>query len=179
LSTPQSIQSTVDDARTLEPPQIWPNPFPLDPFHNLARAVIQFDVETVSPLQRIFLRPYAYSLRTWPDEPILYFRNELSLFVNGDRDRVLLDHGPDDLESPTYDVPQFQGRVGDWYLDSDFEPVSKMTIVTDMLFMSGWPHEAQLLHFDVTAIPEPGLISVVVLASTIVLVRFRTRRRVV
>jgi hypothetical protein len=174
LSLNQPTVSAGAPADVLDPQSILQFPPELD---NLTRAVIQFDVETVSPSQRIAILPNAYSLKTWPGQPITYSRNEVALFVTGSRDQLLLDHGPDDLEATPFTTPIGIGTVILPDVVQPFEPVSKMTIVTDMWFMNGQSHQAQMLHFDLITIPEPGAQSIIALASLAGLTQLRLRCR--
>ena len=172
LAQPVAFEGTLRPAETSASAVSYP-----PNFEDLSRVVVQFDVETLSPSKLISEMPYAYSLRTWPGQPVFYLQNELSLFVNGERDRLLMDHGSDELESTAIEEPVGIGTVIGPALDDGFKPTRKMTIVTDMYLMNGQSHQAQLLHFDVMTVPEPAAWLLLVAAHVLVFVRRRARRR--
>jgi hypothetical protein len=175
VSQPIPFVPIVDEETDaiLDTVTLWPEYLP--PFDEMTRVVVQFDVETTSPWQRIGRKPSGYDLKSWPGEPIFYGRNSLSLFVSGDRDQVFLHHD-DNVTHPQPGEPILEIRDGillEWPPDN-FEPVNKMTIVTDFWLTNEQSHQAQMLYFDVITIPEPvsGVIAVVGLLFCV-----RLRRR--
>jgi hypothetical protein len=142
----QSLQSNDDTLRpfqSLDP--IYLNPYAPD-FEELSSVLIQFDVETVSPTQRLVKLPYASTLTTYPDEGVHYFRNEVGLFLSDDNLELFFHYEANDAE----DINNFT-----YYTDEPIEAATKMTVVTELLLSGGQPYEAQRLHFDVITIPEP------------------------
>lgn len=141
-----------------------------------SRVVIQFDVEVTSPNLRISARPVADTLLTLnPLHP-----HQLRLFANGARDRLWVDY-------LNVEFPKIKGPI--WgplepvqpislTQSNDFQFTDRMTIVTEMLFRNGQPHQAQYINFNLVAVPEPATAAFAVLAIGMIgATRLRTTRR--
>jgi hypothetical protein len=119
---------------------------------DVSRVLIQFDVETLSPFQRLASRPYGSRLLTYLGQPVSYARNEIGLYLSDDRAELFFDHSEDgsDLLQPI--ATKFE-----MFIDlQPFDPTTNMTVITEMLVSDGHPYEAQRLHFEVVTIPEPA-----------------------
>jgi hypothetical protein len=136
---------------------------PFDWHVEYERVVIEFDVETVLPSQRIVGSPNAHTaysgggsligpaqqgFPTWP--------NSFQLFAGRDADDSLI-----------YDPPNFDGRIDLYPYPIVFstgvlyDPQSpslsrRMTVVTEMLVRDGEPYQAQWLNFEIVSVPEPN-----------------------
>ncbi len=140
-----------------------------NPSDDSARILIEFDVETTSPTMLLATRPYAASLQTYFGEEATYGRNEVGLFLSDDASDLLFDHRTSEF---------YYSNIGPHNAAYDalsFTPTRKMTVVTELLLNEGRPSEAQLLHFDIVTIPEPGGFVLFIVGCAAL--RARTHRR--
>ena len=116
------------------------------------RVLIQFDVETTSPLLH-FVRPaIATTLLVPQNQSIYYSRNDVSLFLSEDLTDLFFHHAEPELGGwPNNGNPISFIDVS----DPDFEATTRMTVVTEMLVSDGHPLEVQRLQFYVAEVPEP------------------------
>ena len=117
------------------------------------RVLIQFDVETTSPLLHFVRSPVATTLLVPQNESIYYSRNDISLFLSEDLTDLFFHHAepnPDSLPRNGYYQIGFIEIV-----DPGFEATTRMTVVTEMLVSDGRPLEVQRLQFSVAQVPEP------------------------
>ena len=116
------------------------------------RVLIQFDVETTSPLLR-FVRPAtATTLLVPQNQSIYYSRNDVSLFLSEDLTNLFFHHAEPELGA----WPNSGNLIG--FVDTadpNFEATTRMTVVTEMLVSDGRPLEVQRLQFYVAQVPEP------------------------
>jgi hypothetical protein len=101
--------------------------------------------------------------------------NDVSLFVSGDQSRVNIDQLEDD--PPVTDgliLFPFDGLdIGNQPFD--FQPTSHLTVVTELLLRDGQSHQAQLVQFDVVAIPEPATCCLLLLGGVMLATGARNR----
>jgi hypothetical protein len=119
------------------------------PSPDAPRILIQFDVETVSPLQLLASRPRGSHLLAVLGEPASYTTNEFGMFLDDNMANLFLDYS--NQRSSDQPVPNNFGVID----LRPFEPTNRMTVVADIV-ASGVPYEALRLSFDVLTIPEPG-----------------------
>jgi hypothetical protein len=116
-----------------------------------SRIVIQFDVEVTAPKLRIVDKPLANTL-FWNQT---LTSNQLQLFVSGAQDRLWIDHPSGNSLEQT--LPESLGIVPITPAAGEpFEPTTRMTVVTEMLLRPNQYHQAQGIHFEVLAVPEPA-----------------------
>jgi len=136
---------------------------------DFTRVVIQFDVETVSPSQRLSRHPFGSSLLVSPGQVLTYPRNDVSLFLSDDLTDLFFHHSEGESDHLFNNSVMFIG-------DESFKPVRRMTVVTEMLVIGGRPFEAQFLNFDVITIPEPNCVVLFALGCFVLAPRYRTKR---
>jgi hypothetical protein len=136
---------------------------------DFSRVLIQFDVETTSPTKLISQRPFAWSLRTHFGQRPTYGRNEVGFFLSDEGTDLLFDHRSSDTGEAN--APLTIQRMD----LRPFVPTRKMTVVSELLLSEVQPSEAQMLHFDVMTIPEPGGFVLLMLGFAICYARPRGR----
>ena len=137
-----------------------------------SRVVIQFDVDVVSPLQRIIRQPHGSTLFLAPLGS--FASNDVSLFVRGDQERFFIDHPASNPDLPSDFGVFFEGGPI-WHREpSDFRPTTHLTVVTELLLKNWQPHQSQLLHFDVVTIPEPATFLLLLIGAVSMGARFRS-----
>jgi hypothetical protein len=135
-------------------------------FNDFERVVLQFDVETVFPTQRIARRPHASTMYTRPNQIVVGQRNEISLFAGYNEEDVFIhelaewEPAPDAVSPPLRinggGVPMNVELLIGTIALNDFQPVRSMTVVTELLLRDGQPYQAQRLYIDVVTVPEPA-----------------------
>jgi hypothetical protein len=129
------------------------------PFEGLSdyeRIVVQFDVETVLPTQRIAGTVNAYTAYDRPYEIPPSSPNSLLLFAGDDKAEVRLH------DFPNWDFPRLEfpflsvssGVVS--FIPERVAYKQEMTVVTELLLRNGQPYQAQELYFNVVSVPEPS-----------------------
>jgi hypothetical protein len=154
-------------------------------FDDFERVVVQFDVETLLPSQRIASKPQGSTPYT-RSQQLLGQRNDVLLFAVNTEDEVLMAPvvhweyvtpiilspskvsiiGPIDMES--WQRPEV-------FNQTDFQPTRRMNVVTELLLRNGQQYQAQLLHFDVVQVPEPDVIILLIGSLAAIGARIRCR----
>jgi hypothetical protein len=140
------------------------------------RVLIQFDVETTSPLLQFVRSPVATTLLVPQNQSIYYSRNDISLFLSEDLTDLFFHHAEAE--------PGAFGNSGNLtigyidFLDSSFEATTRMTVVTEMLASGGRPLEVQRLQFYVAEVPEPSMCGLLFCGCAAAFCRIRCRRPV-
>ena len=140
------------------------------------RVLIQFDVETTSPLLQFVRSPTATTLLVRQNESIYYSRNDVSLFLSEDLTDLFFHHAK--REPGTFGD---SGNLTIGYIDfvdSSFEATTRMTVVTEMLVNDGRPVEVQRLQFYVAEVPEPSMGGLLFCGCAAMFCRRRHRRTV-
>ena len=148
----------------------------IDYLSDYDRVLIQFDVETTSPLLQFVRSPTATTLLVRQNESIYYSRNDVSLFLSEDLTDLFFHHAKPE--------PGAFGDSGNLtigyidFVDSSFEATTRMTVVTEMLVSDGRPLEVQRLQFYVAEVPEPSMGGLLFCGCAAMFCRRRHRRTV-
>jgi hypothetical protein len=138
------------------------------------RVLIQFDVDVLSPMQRIVGRPRASALSARKVGP--YSRNDISLFVGRNLSEAFIDQPTTPLDITFIPVLLLDGPLLDHNGMRELELTQHMTVVTELLLRHGQSHQAQLMQFEVVTIPEPATWLLLMISATMLAGVGRSRR---
>jgi hypothetical protein len=150
-----------------------------DGFDDFERVVVQFDVETLLPSQRIARKPRGSTAYTRLQQPVFGQRNDVLLFAGDTEEEMFMD-GVVPWENPIIEIVipgkgfvdtpiNAEGWLSPGVVDQDdFQLTRRMDVVTELLLRDGQPYQVQRLHFDVVEVPEPdALLSLIASVAAI------------